>query len=1238
MNRFPVLLAAASLLTAPLALTAQEGEESFVRESAAFVVVPTYAANPNGIEIDNTAGAENGLSYEDFLARLATAYAEGRGGVIDFENPLYGDFLRLPDRRLVRGFINDYLDANPEGDERSLIAEARELAETATFQGQAVAKETIIITENRPDPVSLLNQDLDPNTGLPIFGDEPFAEEIRFDDILALYGPDNREELRIDRLKETSFQEIILATREQPGFESRATINDNYFLSVGPLGSSWQPVSGIAALGGLPTVFDFALDPRDNVKVLAFTLLSFANFQFWQGQNAFDNPDNADNILVTARFSDGTEQLFTATSQQLAGGWDNFFAIEAPEGTAMAGVYVRMVGRNFRTFPRFDDMAFIVAPAPPYIASATTIAGTAGNPLYYRLQTRKNPTGVSISGLPDGLTFDEASGLIRGTPTTAGDYTANVVLTSPVANVETTLTFNIGPTAPADSVPQITNAGSLIAILGRELPPFDVATTLDGTALEDSANYFLIAYKETADGEVLTTLANTGLSLSSGIISGTPRLASQVGSYRLEVFATNANGGDTATLQLNIFPPVPLPNFDGDTTTDLAIRRGGRIEILLTPEGAPETAASDLPTAATVLLGDYNGDNRTDFFAHDPASGQVDLYLMDGTAATKEPLFTMAAGSPWQALESRDVDGDGLFDIIWQNSATGAYVIWRLVGTDIRWAGFLRQDGVSRDLLATGDFDGSGTTDFLWQRADGTYEFFALESLRTDGAIDGTTETFTRPDSATVVDAADFNGDGITDLIWRTASGALYAWYLEDAAVPPTLRPEEAEAPIPADAGELLSGADTPQYLLGSADLDNNQRSDLLFAHRNNAALAARLLGVDFAPIPAFMADGATRRPAILRDEETGQLVTAESEALIADAYPQPGDALPLADDEALADYTVYQQARDADGNLQWTYQDFFALPVADTDNPVMVGDRAKNAFFDGYPLAGEALSAYTLLERRGDNDDGTPAPRRHPIFGVTFPIERERPVADPDNPDFVWTPDPSGVPYDARGARGFLAERDLFGNPLVDANGDPVLVRWPGNPDIPAEGDNLPWAFDREVAIADAFATVVPGSSPYRLAATGDINADNNLDLLMAHSATGALRFVAMDGLAIVETIDRPDVTIGDGLLTPRTVDATPASAATAWQQSPWFGAYQDATYPWLRHEQLGWIFATQHLDQPQWFYSTRLGWFFTGAAHFPALYSQEHDWLWFAREAAPGRYDALLFYAFAEAAWKTL
>ena len=68
----------------------------------------------------------------------------------------------------------------------------------------------------------------------------------------------------------------------------------------------------------------------------------------------------------------------------------------------------------------------VLAPVVPGAASAFTLVGT---PFGYQIVATNAPTSFAAAGLPDGVGIDPASGLISGTPTTAGTYT--VTLSAP---------------------------------------------------------------------------------------------------------------------------------------------------------------------------------------------------------------------------------------------------------------------------------------------------------------------------------------------------------------------------------------------------------------------------------------------------------------------------------------------------------------------------------------------------------------------------------------------------------------------------------------------------------------------------------------------------------------------------------------------------------------------------------------------------------------------------------------
>ena len=79
--------------------------------------------------------------------------------------------------------------------------------------------------------------------------------------------------------------------------------------------------------------------------------------------------------------------------------------------------------------------------------------------------------------------------------------------------------------------------------------------------------------------------------------------------------------------------------------------------------------------------GDFNGDAKTNIAWQNASTGQVYVWLMDGTTlASHGAVFTL--GDPnWVLAGTGDYDGNGKDDLLWRNSSTGENYLWFMNGS-----------------------------------------------------------------------------------------------------------------------------------------------------------------------------------------------------------------------------------------------------------------------------------------------------------------------------------------------------------------------------------------------------------------------------------------------------------------------------------------------------------------------------------------------------------------------------
>lgn len=179
--------------------------------------------------------------------------------------------------------------------------------------------------------------------------------------------------------------------------------------------------------------------------------------------------------------------------------------------------------------------------------------------------------------------------------------------------------------------------------------------------------------------------------------------------------------------------------------------------------------------------GDFNGDGFADIVWRNQVTGANHIYLMQNDTILKSQGLSNAALT-WQLVAVADFDGDGKDDLLWRNSNSGENYINLLDGVQIKQSAQLSQVGFDWYDPIAADVDGDAKDDLIWRhRITGDNYVYFMNGLKT--RTNGIVRINRVADSNwRLAGAADVNGDGKDDLIWRHQVLGLNAFYQMDGA------------------------------------------------------------------------------------------------------------------------------------------------------------------------------------------------------------------------------------------------------------------------------------------------------------------------------------------------------------------------------------------------------------------------------------------------------------------------
>jgi fructose-specific phosphotransferase system IIC component len=234
---------------------------------------------------------------------------------------------------------------------------------------------------------------------------------------------------------------------------------------------------------------------------------------------------------------------------------------------------------------------------------------------------------------------------------------------------------------------------------------------------------------------------------------------------------------------------------------------------------------------------DFNADGQADILWQNTATGQRALWLMNGIGSGFTPASIVDLGhvdTNWVMAGTGDFNGDGQADILWQNETTGQRALWLMngIGGGFTPASIVDLGHVDTNwqIAGTGDFNSDSKTDILWQNTmtgqralwlmNGIAGGFTPASIVNLGYVDT---------NWVIAGTGDFDNDSQTDILWQnTVTGQRALWLMNGVGGGFT----------PASVVNL-GYVDTNWVIAGTGDFNNNDQTDILW---QNIATGQRAL------------------------------------------------------------------------------------------------------------------------------------------------------------------------------------------------------------------------------------------------------------------------------------------------------------------------------------------------------------------------------------------------------------
>ncbi|MDB6024568.1 MAG: hypothetical protein JWM68_791 [Verrucomicrobiales bacterium] len=364
-----------------------------------------------------------------------------------------------------------------------------------------------------------------------------------------------------------------------------------------------------------------------------------------------------------------------------------------------------------------------------------------------------------------------------------------------------------------------TLTGRALARIGQVALDANTITVPNTAALVSISGKSLLVTITNGAGVLATTgsfrfVAATGTNTTYHIVPLTTNLVAESGSYTYSkssptnavltyngitmslTFSNATSGSYTSTTdggtQSGTFTlGNTVADLNGDGSSEILLQRGNGALAIWEMNGTTflQTVVLRHGTPATGWRGfgqaDFNADGKADVVFQNKTTRKMALWLMDGTNFISGASVAngKVPGAGWRAVSAADFNSDGQVDILF-HTAAGSAGVWIMSGTNFVGSTLLRNGtamGLGWQIAGTGDFNGDGQTDIVWQHTTGRVVVWNMDGTTFINAV----SLRTGPPASTgwrIRGVADFNLDGKTDLLWENQDGRTSFWFYNDAA------------------------------------------------------------------------------------------------------------------------------------------------------------------------------------------------------------------------------------------------------------------------------------------------------------------------------------------------------------------------------------------------------------------------------------------------------------------------